>query len=102
MYNRDMKKNKKEKYPQIRSIKKTISWRIIATLITGIIVFLFTKELSETTYITLVSAFVLMVFYYIHERIWSSEFARTVLARPSAFVLMVFYYIHERIWSSIR
>ena len=71
VYNGGMEKNEQEKYPQIRSIKKTISWRIIATLITGIVVFLFTKELSETTYITLVSAFVLMVFYYIHERIWS-------------------------------
>ena len=56
---------------KIRSIKKTVSWRIIATLITGVVVFSFTGHLSDTTYITLTSAFILMVFYYIHERIWS-------------------------------
>ncbi|MBK5215533.1 MAG: DUF2061 domain-containing protein [Candidatus Pacebacteria bacterium] len=67
-----MEKNEKEKHSRERSLKKTISWRIIATLITGTIVFLFTKKFSETTYITLASAFVLMIFYYIHERIWSS------------------------------
>jgi len=66
-----MKENKQEGHSRARSLKKTISWRIIATLITGIIVFLFTKEFSETTYITLTSAVVLMIFYYIHERIWS-------------------------------
>lgn len=54
-----------------RSVEKTISWRIIATLITGVVVFIFTGELSSTTYITLTSAFVLTIFYYIHERIWS-------------------------------
>ena len=66
-----MEKDEGGKYPRIRSIKKTISWRIIATLITGIVVFVFTGKLSDTTYITLTSAFVLMIFYYIHERIWS-------------------------------
>lgn len=66
-----MKKNEQEMYSRARSLKKTISWRIIATIITGTIIFLFTKKLSETTYITIASAVVLMIFYYIHERIWS-------------------------------
>jgi len=66
-----MGKNEQEEHSKTRSLKKTISWRIIATFITGIIVFLFTKKFSETTYITLASAVVLMIFYYIHERIWS-------------------------------
>jgi len=48
-----------------------ISWRIVATLITGVVVFIFTGHLSDATYITLTSAFVLMIFYYIHERVWS-------------------------------
>ncbi|OHB05861.1 MAG: hypothetical protein A3A26_00915 [Candidatus Zambryskibacteria bacterium RIFCSPLOWO2_01_FULL_47_14] len=67
-----MEKNEQEEHSRTRSLKKTISWRIVATLITGIIVFLFTRKFSETTYITLVSAVVLMIFYYIHERIWNS------------------------------
>jgi uncharacterized membrane protein len=56
---------------KIRSVKKTISWRIIATLITGIVVFIFTGTLSDTTYITLTSALALSIFYYIHERFWN-------------------------------
>ena len=56
---------------QMRSFKKMISWRIIATLITGMVVFLYTGHLANATYITLTSAFVLMIFYYIHERVWN-------------------------------
>ncbi|MEK9180647.1 MAG: DUF2061 domain-containing protein [Patescibacteria group bacterium] len=56
---------------RLRSLVKTISWRVVATGITGVIVFMFTGELYETTFITLTCAFVLMLAYYFHERIWS-------------------------------
>jgi uncharacterized membrane protein len=65
-----MNENEQNNYSKIRSLKKTISWRVVATLITGTIVFLFTRKFSEATYITLTSAVVLTFFYYIHERIW--------------------------------
>jgi len=58
---------------KMRSLKKMVSWRIIATLITGVVVFLYTGRLSDATYMTLTSAFVLMIFYYIHERFWSNR-----------------------------
>ena len=61
-----------EQSSKARSLTKTISWRIIATGITWIVVFLFTDQLAETTYISLAAAAVLMVAYYAHERIWNN------------------------------
>ena len=53
-----------------RSLTKTIIWRIIATLITLAVTFLFTGELRQATNITLVVAALLMVGYYLNERVW--------------------------------
>jgi uncharacterized membrane protein len=55
-----------------RSLTKTVVWRIIATVITLVVTYLFTGELKQATSITLVIAMVLMVGYYINERVWDS------------------------------
>jgi uncharacterized membrane protein len=49
---------------------KTISWRVIATIVTGIIVYLFTGEIAESSKVTLSAAFVLTILYYFHEGDW--------------------------------
>jgi len=54
-----------------RSLLKTIIWRVIATLVTGLAAYFFTAQLGETTKITIVSAAISIVAYYIHERIWN-------------------------------
>lgn len=59
------------KSTKLRSLAKTVCWRIIATIITWLVVFLFTGEIQESTTITLTSATVLMIVYYFHERIWN-------------------------------
>jgi len=56
---------------RLRSLKKTITWRIVATAITWVIVYLFTEQISETTYITATTAAFLMFAYYLHERAWN-------------------------------
>lgn len=53
-----------------RAITKTITWRVIATIITGIIVYSFTGKFEETGRITVVVAVFLTVGYYIHEKLW--------------------------------
>ncbi len=53
-----------------RSLVKTILWRVVATLITLMVVFMFTGELRQATTITLIVASILAVGYYFHERIW--------------------------------
>jgi len=53
-----------------RSLTKTIIWRVIATLITLVVTYMFTGELRQATNITLVIAVLLMVGYYFNERVW--------------------------------
>lgn len=53
-----------------RSLLKTIVWRIVATLITFIVVYGFTGAINKSTTITLSVAALLAVGYYINERIW--------------------------------
>ncbi len=53
-----------------RSITKTITWRIIATLVTFSIVYYFTREVVLSTSIGLADAIIKTVAYYSHERLW--------------------------------
>jgi uncharacterized membrane protein len=53
-----------------RSLIKTISWRIIASLTTVSIVYVFTGKIVLSFSIGVVEVFVKMVLYYLHERVW--------------------------------
>lgn len=53
-----------------RHIAKTITWRIVGTIDTIIIGFLFTNELDISLSIGGVELFTKMLLYYFHERIW--------------------------------
>ncbi len=50
---------------------KTFSWRIIATLTTFMLAWLFTGEIDTALKIGGVEFFAKMVFYYLHERGWA-------------------------------
>lgn len=62
---------KKGKQERSHSLKKTISWRIIASTTTGLVAFLLTGHLGKSTSITLVNAVIMTLFYYLHERFWN-------------------------------
>ena len=53
-----------------RSLLKTIVWRILATMITFVVVYTFTGSLGDASTITLTAAALLAVGYYFHERVW--------------------------------
>ena len=53
-----------------RSLAKTITWRVVATAITLGVIYAFTQSLGEASIITLTAAVVLVIAYYIHERLW--------------------------------
>ena len=53
-----------------RTIAKTISWRVIATLTTMIIVFLFTRKIALSLGVGFFEVIAKITFYYFHERIW--------------------------------
>jgi uncharacterized membrane protein len=63
----------------IRSMIKAISWRIVATLTTIILVVIFSKDLVLGTIVGITELIVKTVVYYVHERIWNlSNFGREV------------------------
>jgi uncharacterized membrane protein len=68
-----------------RSIVKTISWRVIATLTTMVLVFTFTGQLFLSVGVGLVEVISKLIFYYIHERIWDKiSWGRAHAKRDSA------------------
>ncbi len=75
------KKDDKIKESPLRSLLKAISWRVIASLTTFLISFvifrnLTNKSLDETLQtagaITGVDFFAKLLFYYLHERMWTN------------------------------
>lgn len=54
----------------VRSVAKTLSWRVIATTTTATIVWLFTGELTLAVAVGGVEAVTKMLLYYVHERGW--------------------------------
>lgn len=61
-----------------RALAKTATWRVIATVVTGIVVYLFTGEFAEASKATLVAAAVLTILYYFHEEFWVRILAHAV------------------------
>lgn len=75
----DSNKNEKTSYKTdaakekpLRSIVKSISWRIIGTLDTILISWLITGHLTLAFKIGSVELVTKMVLYFFHERIWNS------------------------------
>ncbi len=56
---------------RVRSVAKTISWRIVATSTTILLVFLFTGDFVISASVGLLEAVAKIAIYYIHERIWN-------------------------------
>ncbi len=53
-----------------RSIAKAISWRVLASIITMSLVFIFTGRLLLSLEIGFTEIIVKMAFYFVHERTW--------------------------------
>jgi uncharacterized membrane protein len=55
----------------IRSIFKTVTWRILATSSTLILVYAFTQDFFISTGISFLEIVAKTLLYYLHERIWN-------------------------------
>ena len=55
-----------------RSLTKAISWRVLATLTTMIVVFWFTGELVLAASVGIIDAIIKILIYYGHERVWNA------------------------------
>ena len=53
-----------------RSLLKTLSWRVIATVITMLIAFLLTSEIKFAVEIGLLDTTIKLAAYFAHERMW--------------------------------
>ena len=54
-----------------RSVAKSITWRVLATLTTMIIVFIFTGNLAASFGVGVIQAIANTILYYFHERAWN-------------------------------
>jgi uncharacterized membrane protein len=54
-----------------RSLAKAITFRIVATSITVLLTFLFTKSLAISVTLGSLEFLLKVFFYYLHERIWN-------------------------------
>ena len=62
----------------VRSIAKAVSWRIVATATTMLLVFIFTGNLVVSSGVGLTELLSKTVIYYFHERAWNTtDFGRT-------------------------
>ena len=59
-----------KKESQVRSILKTISWRIIATTTTVTIAYFVFGDISNALKVGGIEFFAKMFIYYFHERLW--------------------------------
>lgn len=67
---------------RVRSLLKTISWRIVATSTTILLVFLFTGSLVISVGVGSLEVLLKIVIYYLHERIWNmSNFGKVYYTR---------------------
>jgi uncharacterized membrane protein len=55
----------------IRSLLKAFSWRIVATITTVFLVFIFTGNLVISGSVGIFELVLKTVIYYIHERVWN-------------------------------
>ncbi len=60
------------KESSVRSILKTVSWRLWATAITVILVWLFTKQAELALSIGGLEMSSKLIAYFLHERIWNN------------------------------
>ena len=56
----------------LRSLIKALSWRIVTSLATILIVFAFTRKLTLSLGVGGVEVVLKLLLYYLHERVWVS------------------------------
>ena len=55
----------------IRTLIKTVTWRIIALITTIIVVYLYSGDFHESLVVGIVANAIKMALYYAHERMWN-------------------------------
>jgi len=53
-----------------RHLAKAITYRVLSTILTILLAFIFTKDINLSLQFGVVEVAVKIVFYYLHERVW--------------------------------
>ena len=53
-----------------RSIAKALTWRVIATLTTASLAYIFTRDIDTAIKVGAFDVIIKLAFYYLHERSW--------------------------------
>ena len=70
--NKGYSEDRKTSDKPLRSVAKSISWRIVGTLDTIVISWLITGQLTVAFSIGSIELFTKMILYFFHERLWNS------------------------------
>ncbi len=62
--------NEMQKESRVRSLLKAVSWRVIATITTILIVLLISGDIGSALAIGGIEFFAKFLVYYLHERLW--------------------------------
>ena len=54
----------------LRSVVKGLSWRVFATIVTMVVVWVYTGKLSDAALVGFTDSFVKIILYWGHERVW--------------------------------
>ncbi len=54
----------------LRSVMKGLSWRVLATVVTTVVVFFYTGEFTIAVLVGSTDALTKIVLYWAHERVW--------------------------------
>jgi len=54
----------------LRSVVKGISWRFVATMVTTVVVYIYSGELAAAAIVGSIDALAKILLYWGHERIW--------------------------------
>lgn len=54
----------------LRSVSRSVIWRIMGIAILALITYVFTRSLIQTGLITFLHHFAFVIIYYLHERVW--------------------------------
>jgi len=54
----------------LRSVVKGISWRFVATMVTTVVVYMYSGELAAAAIVGSIDALAKILLYWGHERIW--------------------------------
>ena len=53
-----------------RSVVKSLTWRVTATLTTTGLVYFFTGDLEIAATVSVIEVIVKLILYFVHERVW--------------------------------